>query len=190
MLMLKARSAKKIAWTVLALASVMPAALAQMVARNAGPGQGVVDALARAGIVVGPHQIEFLSGMRGTREAADVRVVTVTSSSSGTAKVKMRCQDNRECLPFYVLVHDSDGIKLDRSTVAAVPEATTKSSKDVIRSGDHATLILETPDARMSFPVICLQSGIRGQHVRAASPDHRKFYDAEVVAPGMLKGSL
>jgi len=189
MLMLKARSAKKIAWTVLALASVMPAALAQMVARNAGPGQGVVDALARAGIVVGSHQIEFLSGIRSPREGSEVQLVGVTSSSFGTAKVKMRCQDNRECLPFYVLVHEFDAMNLNGSTAAVVPEATAK-SKDVVRSGDHAILVLETADARMSFPVICLQSGVRGQHVRAASPDHRKFYDAEVVAPGMLKGSL
>jgi len=189
--MLKARSAKKIAWTVLALASVMPAALAQIaVARNAGPGQSVVDALARAGIVVAPHQIEFLSGMRGTKESANIRVVSVTSGSFGTAKVKMRCRDNRDCLPFYVLVHEFDGMDLNRSNKAAVRLAAMRSSKDVIRSGDHATLVLETADARMSFPVICLQSGVRGQRVRAASPDHRKFYDAEVVAPGMLKGSL
>jgi len=189
--MLKARSAKIIAWTVLAFASVTPAVFGQIaVARNAGLSQGVVDALARAGIVVGRHQIEFLSGKRDTREGARLRVVSVTSSSFGTAKVKMRCQDNRECLPFYVLVHEFDGMVLNRSTAAAVPEAASRSSKGVIRSGDHATLVLETGDARMSFPVICLQSGDRGQRVRVASPDHRKFYDAEVVAPGMLKGSL
>ena len=60
----------------------------------------------------------------------------------------------------------------------------------VIRGGDHATLILESPDFRMRFPVICLQSGVRGQRVRVASPDHKQFYEAEIVAPGMLKGSF
>jgi len=173
----------------MAFASAVPLAGSQTaVARNGSPVQGVVDALARAGIAVGRHQVEFPSGIRSIREGAIVRVVSVTSSISGTAKVKMRCQDNHECLPFYVLVHNVDG--LHSSTVPVVLEATTKSSNDVIRSGDHATLVLETPDARMSFPVICLQSGVRGQRIRAASPDHRHFYDAEVVAPGMLKGSL
>jgi len=185
------RSAKKLAWIVLAFASVMPAAVSQTgVAGTVSSVQGTVDALARAGIVVGPYQVEFLSGIRSARESANVRVVSVTSSSSGTAKVKMRCQDNRECLPFYVLVHQIDGVKLGSSRAAVVPETTPVSPKNVIRSGDHATLVLETPDARMSFPVICLQSGVRGQRIRAASPDRRQFYYAEVVAPGMLKGSL
>ena len=190
MLILTVKRAQKIVWIALAFASMMSAAMSQTeVARTVSPTQRVADALALAGVVVGPHQIEFLSGIPNTREGANVRVVSVNSSSPGTAKVKMRCQDNRECLPFYVLVHEFDGVNLNRSTASAVPAATT-TSKDAVRAGDHATLVLETPDARMSFSVICLQSGVRGQHVRASSPDHRQFYDAEVVAPGMLKGSL
>jgi len=64
------------------------------------------------------------------------------------------------------------------------------SLQNVIRGGDHATLILESPDSRMRLPVICLQSGVLGQRIRVASPDRKQYYEAEIVSPGMLKGNL
>jgi flagella basal body P-ring formation protein FlgA len=40
------------------------------------------------------------------------------------------------------------------------------------------------------LPVICLQNGVRGQRIRVASKDHRRFFEGEVVGTGVLKGSL
>jgi hypothetical protein len=180
---------KKLAWTLLALVSVMPAAMSQtVIVRSASSVEGVVDALALAGIVVGPSQIELLSGISSTGES--VRVVSVTDGTAGTVNVKLRCQDNHECLPFYVLVHGLDDAKVSSTIVRQAPVGKASSVQNVIRGGDHATLILESPDSRMSLPVICLQSGVRGQKIRVASPDRRQFFDAEIVSPGMLKGSL
>jgi len=189
--MLKVSATNKLAWTALAFASLMPVAICRTEAGGTiKPKQRVVDALARAGVVVDPHQIEFLSGSHGSGEGADLMVVSVTGGGSDAAKVKMRCRNRIECLPFYVLVRGLDGVNANSSRSGAVPVRPTVSPSDIVRRGDHATLILESPDARMSFPVICLQSGVRGQHVRAASPDRKHFYEAEVVAPGMLRGSL
>jgi len=189
--MLKRRIVNKLAWTVLAFVSMIPGALGQTdVVPTVSSAQRVVDALAIVGIAAGPEQIDFLSGIRGTGERPRVRVASVTDSLAGTVKVKLRCEANHGCLPFYVLVHGLRSVNaIDSETHTATPSAESALPM-VIRGGDHATLILESPDSRMRFPVICLQSGVRGQRVRVASPDHKRFYEAEVVAPGMLKGSF
>ena len=93
-------------------------------------------------------------------------------------------------MPFYVLVHGLDTVELKATEVRALPAPAASAPQNVIHGGDHAMLILESADSRMSLPVICLQSGVRGQTIRVASPDHRQVYEAKVVAPGMLKGSL
>jgi flagella basal body P-ring formation protein FlgA len=186
--MLKARN--KLVWFVLMFAATVPAATSQTGVRNVILTRQVADAMELAGIVVNPERIELLSGISATRENASMRVVSVTDQTAGAVKVKLRCQDNQACLPFYVLVHGFDGVNATHALVSAAPVAKETSPQSVIHSGDHATLILESPDSRMSLPVICLQSGSPGQKIRVTSPDHRQFFDAEIVATGILKGSL
>jgi len=151
--------------------------------------QRVAGAMASAGIVVESGQIDLLSGVSTTRADASVQVVSVAHQAGGTVKVKLRCSDNHDCLPFYVLVHGIDGVDATPKMGGGVPVATA-SANNIIRGGDHAILILETPDSWMRFPVVCLQGGVVGQKIRAASPDRKQFYDAEVVGAGLLKGKL
>jgi hypothetical protein len=188
------------------LASAMPAALGQTreqaigqtskragetpTALSASPVQKIVEALASAGISVLQIQIEILSGAASLRESARVRMVKMTQASPGTIRVKLRCQDNRECLPFYVLVHGVEGLEARALGLGVMPAVLPRPPQNVVRGGDHAILILETSDSRLSFPVICLQNGARGQTVRVTSTDHARFYEAEVVAAGLLRGNL
>jgi flagella basal body P-ring formation protein FlgA len=185
------RGKNKLVCFALILVAAVPAAMSQSDAvRSVISTRQVADAMAVAGIAVNVNQIELLSGTSSTRENADVRVVSVTDQTAGAVKVKLRCQDNQECLPFYVLVHGLDRVNLSSTIVRAVPAVKASSPQNVIRGGDHATLILESPDSRMRLPVICLQSGVRGQTTRVASPDRRQLFNAEIIAPGILKGSL
>jgi hypothetical protein len=150
----------------------------------------IVDAMASAGIIVNADQIELLSAVNRAASTTTMRVVSVSDRTAGTdtIKAKLRCHDNRECLPFYVLVHGVDtATQLGAHAVPAVKDA---SLQNVVRGGDHATLVLQSADSRMSLPVICLQSGMRGQTIRAASLDRKRFYAAEVVAAGTLKGNF
>lgn len=188
--MLKGKGINKLAWAVVAFVSVMPAVSQTGAAAPSNLAQRVVDALALTGIVVGPQQIELLSGTHNARESERVRVVSVTDSTAGTAKVKLRCPDNHDCLPFYVLVHSLARTGVGSARMAAPPVVGAGSAQNVIRGGDRATLVLESPDSRMSFPVICLQSGALGQTIRVASPNRRQVFDAEVIASGLLKGRL
>jgi hypothetical protein len=155
----------------------------------------VADAMISAGIPVKAAQVEFLSQLSASEDVS-LQVVTIRTSTEGTATVKLRCHDNRECLPFYVLVHDvrSAGVSdvHHRRVQIATGQARTDkvSSPRLVRGGDHATLLLETSDFRISLPVICLESGMRGQRIRVTSRDGRRFYKGEVVEVGILRGSL
>lgn len=189
--MAQEKSANRLAWLVLVIGIAVSLATGQTAdARTAASAQSVAEAIALAGIAVNPGQIEFLSGESSVGENAQMRVVSVTSKTNGTVKVKLRCRDNHECLPFYVLVRGIDGAKVVTPEARAAPVVAARSPKNLIRGGDHATLILESHDSRMSLPVICLQGGVQGQTIRVTSPDHRQIFDAEIVATGMLRGRL
>jgi hypothetical protein len=93
-------------------------------------------------------------------------------------------------LPFYVLVHGIDRVKAATAALPKMRVFEVNRPLNVIRGGDRAILVLETSDSRLSFPVICLESGAPGQKIRVISSDHKRSYDAEIVAPGLLKGIL
>ncbi len=151
--------------------------------------QRVVEAMSVAGIVASADQIEILSRVESATPNPAIRVVSVSNASAGTVKAKLRCRDSHECVPFYVLVH---GLGFGQRNLAALrtPAIKALSLRDTVRDGDHAILIVETLDARMTFPVICLQRGTQGQVIRAASLDRKRLYNAEVVSAGVLKGSF
>lgn len=150
----------------------------------------IADALASAGLTVNVAQVEFLSEVNTVSDHAPLQVVSTANRAVGIAIVKLRCHDNHECLPFYVLVHASKTVSLAQPASERIPLVEDTSFPRVVRGGDPATLILENADFRIRMSVICLQNGSRGQKIRVASRDHRRFFEGEVVGTGMLKGSL
>ncbi len=181
----------KFACVSLALMALVPLSLSETnAAQTNSLQQHIAGALAVAGISVHESQIDVLAGVANAGENANLTVVTASKGTGSTIRVKLRCRDNRECLPFYVLVRGVDRKIASLSAARLMPAIEEAPVQNIVRGGEHATLILESPDSRMSLPVICLQSGTMGQKIRVSSPDHRQFYDAEVVAVGILKGSL
>src|SRR5271170_653659 len=81
----------------------------------------VVDALASAGLEVNVTQVEFLSEVSAVSDHASLQVVSTASRPAGNSMVKMRCHDNHECLPFYVLVHASKAIPRLQLTNEKIP---------------------------------------------------------------------
>jgi Chaperone for flagella basal body P-ring formation len=190
-MMLREQSANNIVLAAVLFLAVIPVAVGQTgVVRGAALAHSVADAMGLTGTAVNPDQIEFLAGGSNIREGAEVRVLKVTNRTDGTLKVELRCQDNHACLPFYVLVHGLDPVNLTVPEKRSQPVSAASVPQSLIRGGDHATLILESRDSRISMPVICLQSGVRGQTIRVASTDRKQVFDAEIVATGMLKGNL
>lgn len=164
-------------------------------ARVAISPERVADAMASAGLTADRTQVEFLSEVTAKADSSSLQVVSVSRTLSGTVGVKLRCRENSDCLPFYVLVHNLIPSGFSPIPPRAEPlvgrrkEALARAIPD-IRGGDHATLIIENADLRISLPVICMQNGVRGQRIRVASKDHWHFFEGEVVAAGMLRGNL
>jgi len=157
----------------------------------------VMDALTTAGLNASPAQVEFLSAVSTASEDAQLHVVSMVNQAGGSAIVKLRCQDNHQCLPFYVSLRapkarivksgaGGTGLQLASDQEPIGPPTLPR----VMRGGDSAILILESKDFRIRIPVVCLQDGTQGQRIRVTSKDHRRFFEGEVVGTGMLKGSL
>ena len=116
-----------------------------------------------------------------------------------------------ENLPFYVTVRgrpQADIQLLDRKNAAhhaaadrpgsngssddriAAPASVKHRPPQLVKNGVETQLIIEGPDYRISSTVVPLQSGALGDQVRARDPVTRKVVTAQVVAPGVLKGTL
>jgi hypothetical protein len=168
----------------------MAAAASQPSQRFAISTRQIADAMRSAGLVLNGAQMEFLSEVSTASDHPLLQVVSTAKRAAGSEIVKLRCHDNHECLPFYVLVHDSKAITRLQLASGQRPLIEADSLPRVVRGGDSAILTLENADSRISLPVICLQNGVRGQRIRVASKDHRRFFEGEVVGTGVLKGSL
>jgi len=156
----------------------------------------VAEALVGAGVPVSAGQVRFLSPVSSDDRDPSLRVINVSRWSGNSYKAELRCRDHAACLPFYVLLTGSEkadtrGQVVGRETdirgrnVALVPAETA-----LVRDGDNATLVFENSSLRISLPVICLQSGNRGQTIRVESRDHKRFFKAEIVEAGLLRASL
>jgi hypothetical protein len=180
---------------VILLVTILPMSGQTQRNRIAITSQRVAAAMADAGWKVEPGQVKLLSQVSSTAQDSWLQVVQVTHWQADKLKVELRCHDPRACLPFYVLV--SEGRMADNSGLASAgtgaggnqPALEVTVEKLLMRSGDPATLSFANQGLSITMPVICLQSGHRGQMIRVASADHKRFYKAEIVGPGLLKAT-
>ena len=162
------------------------------------PGR-VSSALQQAGILAKSSQVEFLSAVSSMAENPQLTVMNVSRWRGGDSKVLLRCRNNRECLPFYVVLHDSKATARISPNVANTAQGKPNAElepkrrsaeKPLVRGGQHATLIIKNRDLRISLPVICLESGKRGETIRLSSRDRKQKYTGEVVEAGLLQGNF
>ncbi|HTA26023.1 MAG TPA: flagella basal body P-ring formation protein FlgA [Terriglobales bacterium] len=178
------------------LGTLIPAAGQSQPNRIAITPQRVVSAMAGAGWKVSAAQVQLLSQVTSTVRDAWLEVVQVTHWQEDKLKVELRCHDPRVCLPFYVVINQAGTAVKSGQTMAADTEADAKHSvpempaeKPLMRSGDPATLTFADKGLRITMPVVCLENGQRGQRIRVASADHKRFYKAEIVGPGLLRAT-
>jgi hypothetical protein len=164
-------------------------ALAETKPRFDVSSQRVVEALAAAGVSATTGQVRFLDPVTALVREPRLQVVRVGNWTGGALKAELRCRDHRACLPFYVLLGSGGTADAQGGTPQkGVTESLDKSA--LMRDGDPATLLFEGSTLRISMPVICLQSGNRGQTIRVASTDHKRFFSAEIIGAGLLKAAL
>jgi flagella basal body P-ring formation protein FlgA len=178
------------------LGTLIPAAGQSQQNRIAITPQHVVSAMAGAGWKVSVGQVQLLSQVTSTVRDAWLEVLQVTHWQEDKLKVELRCHDPRVCLPFYVVINQGGTAVKFGQTMAADTEVDAKHSvlempaeKPLMRSGDPATLTFADKGLRITMPVVCLENGQRGQRIRVASADHKRFYKAEIVGPGLLRAT-
>src|SRR3974390_200361 len=157
----------------------------------------VLDAFSAGGITVSPQQVEVLSPLRAASSHPVLEVEAVEPWQDSGSKVRMRCQQREECLPFYVLVGGPMQQELRNAFAptsnmpkAAAPQQGASRAVWVVRRGEKSTMELRGPHMLIALPVVCLGNGAAGAMVRVTTPDHKRTYRAEVVGAGLLKGSF
>jgi|SRR5579872_186427 len=178
---------------------VVLAAVQSFAARTPITAEQVAEVLVSEGMPITAGQIKFLSPVSAAKPNFALQLVSAARWGKDNLKAELRCHDHA-CLPFYVLLTGAGtvgtrGGSSSRTVAANIaqiePVLTTTSAKQILmRDGDKATLIFENTSLRISMPVICLQSGSRGQQIRVVTTDHKRFFKAEIVAAGLLKAMI
>jgi Chaperone for flagella basal body P-ring formation len=146
---------------------------------------------------VSGNQVELLTAVRSTRAEPPLEVTSVEPWRTGSAKVRLRCSQRAECLPFYVLViwpsAEESETAISRWSSAgshAIAPPPPQHGPWLVHNGQPATLFIEREHLRVQLPVVCLENGSAGNTIRARSTDHKRIYVAEVVGEKLLKGRL
>ncbi len=119
------------------------------------------------------------------REPAPVLEAGPVERSGAEGRVRVRCQAESACLPFYVLVH--------LPPAQALPSRQTLAPSDntpVLRSGDHTSMVIDSGLLHLRLPVTCLQAGGVGSTIRVAGSVRGKVYQADVIDRSTVRGSL
>lgn len=178
------------------LAGSSPLALPQTPPTRIGP-QQIAAALSSGSVVVSPSQVMLPSPVAARSSDPSLNVLSIEKMDRARSKVKLRCRENGECLPFYAIVswpspEISERAALQWSSLRpSLPKPQPFAREPwLVRVGDAATLVLESTHVRIQLPVICLGNGSIGKSIRVTTTDHKKIYRAEVVAAGVLKGGI
>ncbi|HTR27105.1 MAG TPA: flagella basal body P-ring formation protein FlgA [Terriglobales bacterium] len=147
----------------------------------------VAHAMQAAGFETTADQLEFLSNVTSTA-GARLRVAKVTTQSADTALARLNCPA-RECLPFYVLVHDSQ-VAATPSRSAHASDGEKAKEQPLVKRGKSVTLLIENTDLRIVLPAISLEAGTRGQVIKVTSPDHKRNYRAEVLSEKLVRSKF
>jgi hypothetical protein len=165
--------------------------------------QQIARTLTEKGIQTSDPQVTMLARVVATEPNPALDVLSVEmldDRSAGQAaearfRVKMACHLSGRCLPFYAVVRwpeETAGHEGNSSSSMRLPGNLVLRQNDAftIRSGAHATLVMDYERAHIEVAVISLEDGMAGQKIRVASPNHRQVYVAEVVSANLLKRSF
>ena len=157
----------------------------------------VASLLSSGGIDIRAAQVRLPTPVPVRHSNPPLEIGALQSIDKSNAKVRLRCREAGECLPFYVIVTWQNEQQFEQAQQrwrASMNRATSILSPIhrplSVRAGESATLVLEGKNVRIQLPVICLNNGSAGEYIRVTTNDRKRIYRAEVVAPGWLKGGI
>jgi hypothetical protein len=153
----------------------------------------IAKALNKAGVEVTPDRVALLADVHATIPEPTLKVRSLEKSGNQKIVARMECENNQECLPFFVGVQPGPG-ETNMPSIVTSPRPVAISypafSSFVLRTGTTATLQLDGEHVHITIPVICMENGAVGQIVRVTDKSRKLVYRAEVIDSGLLKGRL
>ncbi len=157
----------------------------------------IASALATPEAPVSPTQIALPTEITAADPSPALQLTSIERSGDRAARLRLACTVQKQCLPFFATLTWPDTASATTATAALrsqtrfQPSGQPPSEPAAIRSGAHATLIIDSNRIHIRVPVVCLENGAVGHTVRVAGLDDRKqIYRAEVLDADSLKGSL
>ena len=155
--------------------------------------QQVVAALMGRNILVSPEQVILPSRVPARTSSPSLDVVSASRTDLDNTKVRLRCRDSRDCLPFYAVIRGRNLENGFESLAKSAPQMAVPSPVRepwLVRSGERAILVLEGGHLRIEMPVICLSNGSAGKSIRVTTTNRKQVYQGQVAGIGLLKGGL
>ena len=168
----------------------------------AGPGYPIASACAVSAVIAAhPELAGSLIELPARVEAHEPEPALVAGpmehwpASSAVARVRLHCQAEGVCLPFYALVHPSKseadgGAQFEPRLVPAKAVGMGRKDAAVLRIGQRASMVIDSGLLHLRISVTCLQGGAVGSTIRVAGPGRSRVYEAAVVDGTTVRGSL
>ncbi|MGA2727697.1 MAG: flagella basal body P-ring formation protein FlgA [Terracidiphilus sp.] len=153
----------------------------------------IAATMSRMGMQVSPQQVMLLSDVVATKMSPILKVRSIERWDDQRMMARMECQNQGECLPFFVGLRTNQGNATPASGSSSQAYSSgpgLPSKAFVVRSGSPATLMLDSERVHIRLSVICLQNGAPGQMIRVTGKDRKLVFTAQVIDGGLLKGRL
>lgn len=171
------------------LAAVLPALAAP--GRYAISTEQIAAAVSSSGVQVSPEQVTLFTGVVSSVANPALQVQSINRTTNQGVIARIGCASSEQCLPFLVSLRVDGGQNAELALNQPAPSAPVYSPAHfVIRQGSRTALYLDGAHVHISLSVICLESGVPGQMVRATSLDRRQTFTALVASDGTLRGRL
>ncbi len=141
-------------------------------------------ALTARGIEVTPAEISLPMHMTSASASPALEAGKVEHSGI-EERVRLACADHADCLPFYVTLHQKGTGSGPAASAPRLPAA-----QPSLRAGSKATLVIDDQHLHIRVPVICLEAGESGATIRVRSLDRKQTWQAQVIDPTLVRGSL
>lgn len=153
---------------------------------------GVAVTVSRAGMHVTARQVHLDCEVWSASAHPDMELLSAqTAPDKEHVWVRIGCRQPRECRPFYATVAWNGPLPVARdASQSKVPVHSKSYSPPVMRMGDHATLVVDSPRSHIEIAVIAMQNGAVGQVIRLATPDRKQFFRGLIVNKSTLTGAL
>lgn len=137
---------------------------------------------------ISPADVECGAAGRVPRQARLLFTKVNWDAAARSWDICARCLPARDCVPFLIRVHLAAGevtpqIRLRRDNKSAISQE----GSVLVHRGGRATLIWEHAGIRLEVPVICLEPGRQGGHVKIRIERSNKVVDAVVTGAGRLR---